>query len=153
MNHDARTVERGDVTLVAVLVENTTDRERGVRVTNLLDGPVWPPRTNGVPDDGWSESGYEGVLAPGERRGVGYATPAPPAPNPVRVDPLERAPAATPNPDPVRDLPDPRPPRDALGSSVPAAVTDWLDRVESRGRPTERERDVLERAARLREDA
>ncbi|MGB9987097.1 hypothetical protein [Salarchaeum japonicum] len=151
MEHDARTI-RGDVTLVMVLVENDAERERGVRVTNLLDGAVWPPRTNGVPEEGWSESGYEGVLAPGERRGIGYATPAPPDSNPVRVEPIERrsAPKGT---DPVRGLPDPRPPRDALRADVPAAVTAWLDDVERRGGQTDRERAALERAARLREDS
>ncbi|QDX40341.1 hypothetical protein [Salarchaeum sp. JOR-1] len=151
MEYDARTT-RGDVTLVMVLVENDAARERGVRVTNLLDGPVWPPRTNGVPDGGWSPSGYETVLAPGERRGVGYATPAPPDPNPVRVEPIEQR-SSPDRLDPVRDLADPRPPRDALGPAVPRAVTAWLDDVEQQGRPTGREREALERAARLREDA
>ncbi|GAA0648968.1 DUF7857 domain-containing protein [Salarchaeum japonicum] len=152
MEYDARTTESGGVTLVAVLVENDAARERGVRVTNLLDGPVWPPRTNGVPDEGWSESGYEGVLAPGERRGVGYATPAPPGPTPVRVESIERQPSSGAL-DPVRDLSDPRPPRDAVEPAVPAAVTAWLDDLERRGRPTDGERAALERAARLREDA
>lgn len=164
MEHDARTTRAGGVTFVAVTVANDGSTPRRVRIESELDGPVWPPRTNGVPEEGWSEAGFEAVLAPGERRGVGYATPAPPDEPAVSV-------TATDVPedgdedarDPVRDLGDPRPPRDALGDrsrgtgdAVPDAVAKWLDDVSTRvesGDSTAGDRSALARAARLDERA
>lgn len=172
MEHDARTTRTDGVTFVAVTVANDGSTPRRVRVENELDGPVWPPRTNGVPDEGWSEVGFETVLAPGERHGVGYATPAPPADPPVRVTatevPADGDDGGTPDDgdgnalDPVRDLGDPRPPRDALGEAhedgetAPDAVAVWLDDVATRlesGDATAGDRTALARAARLHERA
>lgn len=140
------TVESG-VTLVAVRVR--CDEPRTVRVTNELDGPVWPPRTNGVPDDGWTESSYEGRVRPDSPLAVGYATPAPPEEPVVSVE-IKDGETGENNLDAVRDLADPRPPRDALPASVPPAVEAWLDDIDGR-RVGREERRVLARAARLHE--
>ncbi|PSP83922.1 hypothetical protein BRC83_06635 [Halobacteriales archaeon QS_1_68_17] len=113
------------VTLVELLVANGDDPRR-VRIDSRLDGPVWPPRQRGVPARGWDEDGFEGVLAPGEYRTLGYATPARPADPPATVawtEPVDddSAPSspAVPDVEPspagvVRALGDPRPPRDAV---------------------------------------
>lgn len=172
MEHDVRTTRADGVTFVAVTVANDGSTPRRVRVENALDGPVWPPRTNGVPEEGWSEVGFETVLAPGERRGVGYATPAPPTDPAVTVtatDVPDGGDEAVPvggdgdGLDPVRGLGDPRPPRDALGDppqgageQVPDAAATWLDDVATRlesGDATAGDRTALARAARLHERA
>lgn len=116
------------VTLVTGHVRNP-DRPRRVRLANQLDGPLWPPRVDGVPADGWDEDGLECVLGADELRAVGYATPAEPAEEPMTVvlaepvdpdtEPAGDSPAAapavpnTPN-GIVRELGSPRPPRDAV---------------------------------------
>lgn len=133
------TVRRaGDVTLVELGLSNDRRRRR-VRVESRLR-PVWPPRTNGVPEPGWDETGVELVLAPGARRGLGYATPqapdgeAPPASvvgaealsadepaegvapaGAAATAPEAEAPAAS----VVRERGDPRPPRDAVPVAEP----------------------------------
>lgn len=72
------------VTLVTGRIDNP-DRPRRVRVEHRLDGPVWPPRTDGVPAEGWDEDGFEWVLAADETRPFGYATPADPADEPLEL--------------------------------------------------------------------
>lgn len=158
------TIERtGGVTLVAVRVTNPADRPRRVRIANRLDGPVWPPRVGGRPAPGWDDGGFEGVLAAGETRTLGYATPAPPASGgdaPATVAWVEDAPNGPPDDPPapgviVSTLGDPRPPMDALPDSmalaeIPPPVTDWLDRVEDRladGTATPADRETLDRVA------
>lgn len=123
------TAESDGVTLVTGRIENA-DQPRRVRVENRLDGPVWPPRRRGVPAAGWTESGFECVLAADETRALGYACPAP-ADDPALVvaetepvDPDDGEPAfepgaAVPSIDGtptgvVRALGSPRPPRDAV---------------------------------------
>jgi hypothetical protein len=135
---------REGVSLVELTVENPTDCARRVRVGNRLDGVVWPPRREGVPVAGWDDGGFEGVLAPGERRAFGYASPAQPAEPPVELVWTERAGEsersgaeafvdgatgdhcdlssddATPE-GVVRSLGDPRPPADAVPRPTPEA--------------------------------
>lgn len=126
MNVEWTTRTNDDVTLVEVVVTNDGPPRR-IRISNELDGPVWPPRTGGIPATGWSKHGYEGLVE--NRRIVGYATPAPPVDPPVSVEWLEEGgtdeqrschptvPSIEPEPTPnsvCRTLSDPRPPRDAV---------------------------------------
>jgi len=116
------------VTLVTGRVENPGDARR-VRLTSRLDGPLWPPRRQGVPADGWNDDGFECVLAADEVRPLGVASPAPPADPPLAVaetepvdadddggvDPRVAVPAMDSTADGVvRTLGAPRPPRDAV---------------------------------------
>lgn len=94
-----------------------------VTVRNCLDGPVWPPRSEGVPEAGWTGTGFSGVLAPGSHA-LGYATPAQPEGRPAELADAVAVPEADPveersdrPADVVRELGDPSPPADA----VPAA--------------------------------
>lgn len=154
-----------DVTLVCLLV--TATRAERVRVENCLDGPVWPPRRQGVPEEGWDENGFEGVVDAGDRLVLGYASPAVPADPPARISAAEPADedrgSETPSArEVVRTLGDPRPPRDAVpaggrdddgpattGDRRPAQGTPgetggrdeveaWLDRVRERLEAAER---------------
>ena len=112
----------GDATLVELAL--TSERPRRVRVESTGDGPIRPPRTGGVPDAGWDERGYTGVVD--GHLGVGYATTEPPADPPVDVewrgppdddatfDAQPDVPSVEATPDGVvRTLSDPRPPREA----------------------------------------
>ena len=73
-----------EVTLVHAAVR--TEARRAVRIANELDGPVWPPRTQGRPAPGWRDDAYVGVSGPERPLVVGYASPAPPAEPPVSLD-------------------------------------------------------------------
>lgn len=141
---ETATHRAGDVTLVECRLES--DAPRHVRVVNRLAGPVWPPRRRGVPAEGWDGDGVT-VTVDG-RVGVGYATPAPPAAPPAAITAVrepdetgerssdepafEAAVEVTATPaGVVRELSDPRPPRDAIPTS---------DAPDSSGRvPTEHE--------------
>jgi hypothetical protein len=134
---DCHTSRAGDATLVELLV--TADTPTRVRIENCLDGPVWPPRKQSVPAEGWDEDGFEGKVR--DRLVLGYATPAEPADTPARIvttEPATDADSALTPRDLVRSLGDPRPPRDAVERNPddavvqPEAVTDWLDAVECR---------------------
>ncbi|EMA68291.1 DUF7857 domain-containing protein, partial [Halorubrum kocurii] len=62
-------VEReGGVSLVRCRVRNDDAVPRRVRIESRLDGPVLPPRRDGVPETGWDEAGVTLRLAPEERR-------------------------------------------------------------------------------------
>ncbi|ELZ76019.1 hypothetical protein C455_15378 [Haloferax larsenii JCM 13917] len=61
------------VALVTVRFDNTTPVDQRVRLRNRLDGPVLPPRRSGVPEDGWDETGFEGVVPADSTLAVGYA--------------------------------------------------------------------------------
>jgi len=140
--------ETDGTTLVTLVVES--DEPRRIRVENCLDGPVQPPRERGVPAAGWGEEGFEGVVD--GVLGIGYATPAAPGEPAARIV-EERPPAAEDGPTAaglVRERGDGTPPRDAVGAAsapgdsdgttggettpdgAPAAVTAWLDGVETR---------------------
>lgn len=106
--------ERG-ITLVRLAVHTPT-RTR-VRIDNQLDGPVWPPRTRSVPEAGWDERGYEGVVEPDSPLVLGYASPAEPTAPPATVT-SERPPESgdeSPTPEELlRTLGEAEPPRDAV---------------------------------------
>jgi hypothetical protein len=137
------------VTLVELLV--VADTPTRVTVENCLDGPVWPPRSQGLPAAGWTDDGFEGVVT--DRLALGYASPAEPRDPPARV--ADTAPADadgsdTPTPrELVRRLGRAEPPRDAVGddrrneclrdlepavadTALPPAVDAWLDDVAAR---------------------
>lgn len=116
------------VTLVRLLV--TSEATERVRVTNCLDGPVWPPRCEGVPEEGWDEDGFEGSVGAEERLVLGYACPAEPCDPPARVTSVESDEAGmdVTAREVVRSLGDPSPPRDAVAGSRVDAFEDEFDR-------------------------
>lgn len=148
---DWRQERTAGVTLVALYL--TAERERRVRVENRLDGPVWPPRRRGQPAAGWDEDGFEGIVEPGERLALGYATPARPAEPPAEIvadepasaetadEAIEQTPAGV-----VRSLGDALVPRDAVPvpddervriderTNVGSAVSDPTDGEQPDGR-------------------
>ncbi|MBX0322445.1 hypothetical protein EGH21_05310 [Halomicroarcula sp. F13] len=122
---DCTTSHHDEVTLVTLRLRDL-DAPTRVTVRNCLDGPVWPPRREGLPVTGWTEAGFEGVVGPGDHA-LGYATPASPADPPAVLDDVTPAPDADGTPsesatDVVRDLGDPSPPADAVPAG--AATTD-----------------------------
>ncbi|AZH23864.1 DUF7857 domain-containing protein [Haloplanus aerogenes] len=122
------------VVLVTVDLRNPSPVDRRVRVTNRLDGPVLPPRRQGVPESGWNDDGFAGVVPADGRRNLGYACPAPATRPPVSVADEGRAdggdsadtPAAA-----VRELGDPRPPIDAIPGGREVDEDDGDPRRES----------------------
>jgi hypothetical protein len=136
MHHESSVESAAGVTLVAVRVRNDAPVARRVRVRNLLDGPVCPPRREGVPEAGWDEEGYEGVVPAEGSLGLGYACPASPSAGDgsdaddggpaVAVEPLGRADGDCETPTDaaraVRALGRARPPADAVPDLVPGAA-------------------------------
>ncbi|WP_327050569.1 DUF7857 domain-containing protein [Halomicrococcus gelatinilyticus] len=88
---ESRSGPHGTVTLVELVVANPGETAIRVRIGNRLDGPVWPPRTDGVPEAGWDDGGFEGVVDGGDRRSLGYASPGDSDGPPVEVVWTERA--------------------------------------------------------------
>lgn len=131
--------ERDGVTLVTARLEGGTAPQR-VRLANRLDGEVWPPRRRGVPEEGWTDDGYEGVVPAGATVALGYASPAPPLDDPLEL--VEKAvlddPATSEAPTAetaVRELGDPAPPRDAVAlPAVEGASPRDTDSEQSRRR-------------------
>jgi hypothetical protein len=132
------TREQGVTLVEAVIARESTpiseDPELSVTVESLLEGPVWPPRRQGVPVAGWSDRQFETTVAAGDRVAVGFASPAAPTEPPVEIVDRERGAVssdggASPS-DVVRALGDPSPPRDAVPTRTegdgpaPAATTD-----------------------------
>lgn len=122
------------VTLVSLVVENPHDEPARYRLENDLDGPVWPPRRRGYPEPGWDESGYEGVLDPGERQALGYAVPADATDPPARIAWTEPASGTDGGEEQTNSTPrsfgDPRPPRGVLappgiGTAVDHSTGEW----------------------------
>lgn len=91
LNIDWHVESCAGVSLVTCVVENPTRTPRRARIANRLDGPVQPPRREGVPEAGWDDGGFEGVIAAGETRPLGYASPAPPDDPAVELVWTERA--------------------------------------------------------------
>jgi hypothetical protein len=123
------TSEEG-VTLVHLLV--TSEGTERIRVENCLDGRVWPPRSQGVPEEGWADEGFEGVVDVDDRLVLGYASPADPTEPPARIESIEPVDGSESGKpvsarDVVRTLGDPTPPRDAVPRDGDA----------DRGQPTE----------------
>ncbi|WP_367176865.1 hypothetical protein [Haloarcula rubripromontorii] len=124
---DCRAERVDGVTLVTATVGDIPEPTR-ITVRNRLDGPLWPPRTQGVPEAGWSEDGFEGVVRPGTHA-LGYATPALPADQPaelVRAEPAPDTATADERLDSaaavLRELGDPSPPADAVPTAEPVHV-------------------------------
>ncbi|NIB98012.1 hypothetical protein [Halobacterium sp. R2-5] len=162
MELETATHRRRGVTLVAARATNDDDHAQRVRVASRCDGPVWPPRDEGIPVPGWDDGGWEGVVEAGATRPLGFATPAEPASPPVEFAWSERAAETEPTAaETLSDLGDPRPPADAIEppeTALPAGVREWLDGVAERsnqGAATDADRDrvaaLAARASRLRE--
>lgn len=130
MQLDCETTSLDDVTLVTAHLHNDTPVARRVRLQNRLDGPVLPPRTEGVPEAGWDDGGYETVVAAESTVAVGYACPAPEC-DPAAVvtvderaldDDSEQASGARSPDGVVRRLGTAVPPRDAIPPSRVGSV-------------------------------
>ena len=141
MRADVTTTATAGGVLVAVTLRNDTAVAVRVRVENGLDGPVLPPRREGVPAAGWDEDGFTGTVPANSQVGIGYAcptadgdaaevTPSDPGPNsdpdpgvpPVSLDVLGPADADEPREsdhvdDAVRALGRATPPADAVPAS------------------------------------
>jgi hypothetical protein len=111
-----------------------------IRVESRLDGPVWPPRREGLPEPGWTDTGFDGVVGPGTEV-LGYATPASPSDPPAELVDWEPVPDAEPREEltedtdsVVRHLGDPSPPADAVpasGSAVEEPTSNTPDGEET----------------------
>ncbi|WP_178918304.1 hypothetical protein [Natronomonas gomsonensis] len=101
------------VTFVEVLV--TADRPHRIRIESRLDGPVFPPRSEGTPADGWNERGVTRTVDTGTTP-LGFATPARPE-RPV-VELVKSEPLAAGGP--------------------PEAFAAWFERIERRVERAER---------------
>jgi hypothetical protein len=124
------------VVLVGVRLRNPTPVVRAVRVESRLDGSVMPPRSSGVPERGWDDDGFSGVVEPGTGRALGFAVAAPLERPPVEVvdrgradDAAAEADATTPA-EVCRTLGSPRPPRDAIPLPDPEPLPDRAPRRE-----------------------
>lgn len=84
------------ITTVRVVITNNRSTPQTVRIDSLLDGPVWPPRRNGVVDPRWDGTVWAGAIRPERRRGVGFASPAPPIDPPVELVSCDRCDSAQP---------------------------------------------------------
>ena len=144
--------------LVAITLRNDTAVDVRVRVDNDLDGPVLPPRRDGVPATGWDEDGFVGTVPADSRIGIGYACPRSDGPSDgspadaVSVSVLGPADGTDPSArdrvaDAVRSLGRGAPPADAVPASpsaesdpsgVPPPAATWLNAVEARLRRAER---------------
>ncbi|MBZ6493611.1 hypothetical protein [Natrinema longum] len=79
------------ITMVRVTVTNTRSTPQTVRLQLLLDGPVWPPRHDGLVDPHWNDDDrWEATVRPGRCRGIGFASPAEPTDPLVEVVSSER---------------------------------------------------------------
>ena len=116
------------VTLVEAIVSRegtpvSRDPALSVTVESRLDGPVWPPRTDGVPVAGWSGDRFETTVPAGRPVAVGFASPAAPTDPPVEI--VDRrcgtvsSDGETDPSDVLRALGDPAPPRDAVPAPAP----------------------------------
>ncbi|MFW5938982.1 MAG: hypothetical protein ACOCQU_00865 [Halolamina sp.] len=116
MDLDWTQASAGPVTLVRARLRNERATDRRVRLRNCLDGPVLSPRHNGIPEPGWDPAGVTTVVPAGGTVALGYASPAEQVDPPLAI--AEVGPATerteTEPSDAVRELGDPRPPRDVL---------------------------------------
>lgn len=139
---ESTTASISGVALVGCRIRNPTTDPYYVRLKNELDAPVLAPRRRGRPEPGWTEHGYEGTIAPGERRTLGYACRATATNPPVRIAESERVSELPIDERGVIDrLADPRPPEPAVPPernesgelvNIPSIGRDELDRIESR---------------------
>lgn len=85
-------VERAeDVTFVRAIVTNDRGTHQYIRLQSQLDGPIWPPRHDGVPAPSFYGEYWERVIAPGGTHGFGFASPAEPVDPPLEIVEVERA--------------------------------------------------------------
>jgi len=102
MNVEDWTVDRRrGVTFVEVTVRNDRSTPQTVSLESRLDGPVWTPRRDGATPPEWTGGTWEATLAPGERRGVGFASPADPVDPPVEMAAARASPDRRDDPDAV----------------------------------------------------
>ncbi|CCQ32355.1 DUF7857 domain-containing protein [Halorhabdus tiamatea] len=113
---DTETIVEGGVTFVQATVTNTRGTSQAVRLENRLEGPPWPPRRAGIETPEWDGDYWEGTVQPGERRGLGYASPAEPIDQPLTVVDVRRVTSADRRDTSavLRDLDGWRPPRALL---------------------------------------
>ncbi|SFR33797.1 DUF7857 domain-containing protein [Halogeometricum limi] len=154
MEYDCTTDVAAGTTLVTVRVRNDAAVDRRVSVRNTLSGPVLPPRREGVPERGWDEEGFVGVVDAESERTFGYACPVVEAcADPVSVESLGRVDgesgtdleAAA-----VRRLGRARPPADAVPTSADAVPASG-DAVPTRD--SNADRCVPDRESRRHDDA
>ncbi|RQH03438.1 DUF7857 domain-containing protein [Natrarchaeobius oligotrophus] len=88
---ETRTERRNDVTLVGAVVTNSRTTPQRIRLESRFDGPTWSPGRVDAPEPEWIDGGWESVVRPGRRRGVGFATPEEPIPTPLEVASVTRA--------------------------------------------------------------
>lgn len=142
------------VTLVEAVIESTAPTgEAAVTLRSTLSGPVWPPRSQGVPVAGWDSDRYETTVESGCQVAVGFAAPGEPCEPPVEIveqEPVVRVDndqdGAVDAADVLRALGDPTPPRRAIPASVPdtsgaapSLPEEWLPAGNDLGVETERE--------------
>ncbi|MWG34597.1 DUF7857 domain-containing protein [Halomarina oriensis] len=149
MNAEWTTRHCADRTLIEVTL--TSDRPRRVRVEPTGDPTLHPPRTGGIPDAGWDDTGFSGVVD--GRLGLGFAVTDPTDSPPVTVDwrgPPDDDPTFEGHPDVprveattdgvLRTLSDPRPPRAALPTTATSGeATSATDREHGTGEEAERD--------------
>jgi hypothetical protein len=143
MQLDWTTAHAAGVTLVTARLSNETGLDREVRLRNHLDGPVLPPRREGVFEAGWDRDGITLVVEAGDHEAVGYACPVgrgDAADPPVRIESVgtpENASAAGGADGEAarracRSLGDPRPPRAVVaGPAQPPGATTTRGGAES----------------------
>ena len=87
------TIRTGGVTLVQLVV--SADRPHRVRIESRLEGPVWPPLTDGRPAAGWDDRGVSLTVERGMTP-LGFAAPgAPSATDPPIVELVEAEPVSS----------------------------------------------------------
>ncbi|QLK27253.1 hypothetical protein HYG81_06525 [Natrinema zhouii] len=79
------------VTLVSATVATTATTPQRVRIDSRLDGPIWPPVRGSDPAAEWTDSGWNGIVAPNQRRGIGFASHAAPVEPPIEAVSARRA--------------------------------------------------------------
>jgi len=120
------------VTLVTCRL--TTDATSRVTVEPTHDDPIWPPRRQGVPEQGWEDDRWIGLVPADGVRALGYATPADTDGAPARIaatEPPADDEAVTAR-DVIRSLGDPAPTRDAVPPAEAAIRPDPDDATPTR---------------------
>ncbi|APX97349.1 DUF7857 domain-containing protein [Natronorubrum daqingense] len=88
---DYDVTRRDGVTFVTALVRNTQTTPQTVRLESRLEGPVWPPRRDGVTAPEWDGKTWNGTIKPGRTRGIGFASPAQPTEPPLELSDQNRS--------------------------------------------------------------
>lgn len=72
---ESRATRRNGVTLVRVTLTNDQSTPQRISLRHCVDGEVWTPRAGADSRVGWTSDTWEGIVAPAESRGLGFATP------------------------------------------------------------------------------